>query len=424
MGAPRVLVVVQRSPGQSGKNADLFSFFTKQTQKQQAEGNGNGAASKHTFTASSSKESIPEDYDMISDDDNEEYTSERKPQSASMVGLAAKKRARGTNCFQMDDGIMPTSSQKFARKPITEKRDVDDMRPWAERFSPANLDELAVHKKKVADVRAWLDEVMNGRMRQRLLILKGSAGTGKTTTVQLLSRAMECELLEWRNPIGSVAGSDGSLSMAAQFEEFMGRGGKFGQLDVVSGDRNIPSKPEVKTLDRRKRIIVIEEFPNTFTRSSAALQSFRSTILQYLASNTPPLSMMHNSSSRDSVTPVVMIISETLLTTTSASADSFTAHRLLGPEILQHPGVGTIEFNAIAPTLLTKALELVAQKESRKSGRRKTPGPLVLRRLGEIGDIRSAIGSLEFLCLRGDIDGDWGLRFRLGKSRKAARGWL
>ncbi|EHK99288.1 putative Checkpoint protein rad17 [Glarea lozoyensis 74030] len=138
---------------------------------------------------------------------------------------------------------------------------------------------------------------------------------------------MDCEVLEWRNPVGSVATGDGFQSMSAQFEEFLGR----------------------------------------------------------------------------------------------ASADSFTAHRLLGPEILQHPGVGVIEFNPIAPTLLAKALETVVQKESRKSGRRKTPGPLVLKRLGEIGDIRSAIGSLEFLCLRGDVDGDWGAKVAFGKGKKASK---
>ncbi|TQS31889.1 hypothetical protein Golomagni_07817, partial [Golovinomyces magnicellulatus] len=100
---------------------------------------------------------------------------------------------------------------------------------------------------------------------------------------------------------------------------------------------------------------------------------------------------------------------------------SLTAHRLLGPEILRHPGVGVIEFNAIAPSLLAKALELVVQKEARKSGRRRTPGPLVLKRLGEIGDIRSAISSLEFLCLKGDQEADWGGRVAFTKQKKGVK---
>jgi cell cycle checkpoint protein len=402
---------------EKGKSGDIFTFFTKQAQRQQAEASANGNTSNPKHNVQSSK---PEEDDLISDNDD---VVETKAQHSSLVGLAAKKRARGAEAFQVGNGDLPSASQKFLMKPKpqVESKAEEDMRPWAERFSPSSLDELAVHKKKVADVRTWLEDVINGRMRQRLLLLKGAAGTGKTSTLQLLARAMDCDILEWRNPVGSVATSDGIQSMSAQFEEFMGRGGKFGQLDIFSAGQPIDSKSDIKPLDRRKNLILIEEFPNTFTRSSTALQSFRSTILQYLASNTPPLSMVLNNSSRDPITPVVMIISETLLTTTSASADSFTAHRLLGPEILQHPGVATIEFNAIAPTILAKALELVVQKESRKSGRKRTPGPLVLKKLGEVGDIRSATGSLEFLCLRGDVDGDWGAKIAFGKTKKGTR---
>lgn len=399
------------------KSGDLFTFFTKQALRQQAVDVGTGSTSKPDPELQNFKESKHEDNDLISDDD----LMGSKAQPASMVGQAARKRARGTDILKNGDQSAPSANQKFVFKPIALEgfKSEDDTRPWAERFAPVDLNELAVHKKKVADVRTWLEDVISGRMRQRLLILKGAAGTGKTTTVQLLAKAMDCDVLEWRNPVGSMATGDGSQSMAAQFEDFMGRGGKFGQLDLFSEIGAVLPKQQVKPLDRRKQIILVEEFPNTFTRTSTALQSFRTTILQYLASNTPPLSLaFNNRDEKELITPVVMIVSETLLTTTSASADSFTAHRLLGPEILVHPGVGVIEFNAIAPTLLAKALELVVQKESRKSGRRKTPGPQVLKKLGEVGDVRSAIGSLEFLCLRGDTDGDWGAKVAFGKAKK------
>jgi cell cycle checkpoint protein len=396
------------------KSGDIFTFFTKQAQRQQAESGGSKIASKPKLASQSSRELNIEDDDFISDDD---FSKDKINSSSSMVGQAARKRARGTDAFKTGDESLPIASQKFIMKPREkETKSEEDMRPWAERFAPTSLDELAVHKRKVTDVQAWLENVMNGRLRQRLLILKGAAGTGKTTTVQLLAKAMNCDVLEWRNPVGSVATSDGYQSIAAQFEEFMGRGGKFGQLDIFSENGKVPSIQEVKPLDRRKQIILVEEFPNTFTRSSTPLQSFRSTLIQYLASNTPPLTAFNVKASSEPIIPVVMVISETLLTTTSASADSFTAHRLLGPEILQHPGVGVIEFNAIAPTFLAKGLELIVQKESRKSGRKKTPGPQVLKRLGEIGDIRSAIGSLEFMCLRGDVD-DWGSKVAFGKKK-------
>ena len=41
-----------------------------------------------------------------------------------------------------------------------------DPRPWAERFEPRSLEELAVHKKKVSDIRNWLENVLQGRDRK------------------------------------------------------------------------------------------------------------------------------------------------------------------------------------------------------------------------------------------------------------------
>ncbi|KAI1767412.1 hypothetical protein GGR53DRAFT_518480 [Hypoxylon sp. FL1150] len=377
------------------KSADLVSMFSRQAQR--------------APTASPTKK---DDIisDPISDDDD---VGEHRAASTSRVGQTARKRFRDAPQSQPSSGPAIMSSQKFLKPPKlqSESSAGDDQRPWSERFGPINLDELAVHKKKVADVRRWLEDVMAGRLRQRLLILK----------VRLLAKDMRCELMEWRNPAGSLGATQGGQLASAQFEEFMGRGGKFGQLDtdLDSPPSSIGNKAGVD--DNTKKLILIEEFPNTFTRSSTALTSFRSTILQYLASNTPSLASLSHQTSADPITPVVIVISETLLTTTSASADSFTAHRLLGPEITRHPGCCMIEFNAIAPTLLAGALDLVVQKEARKSGRKRTPGPLVLKRLGEIGDIRSAISSLEFLCLKGDTDTDWGSKVTFTKPKRGAK---
>ena len=105
--------------------------------------------------------------------------------------------------------------------------------------------------------------------------------------------------------------------------------------------------------------------------------------------------------------PLVLIITETLLSSSTAATDSFTAHRLLGSEICNHALVTIMEFNPVAQTLMMKALEVVVKKEARDTGRRRTPGPAVLGRLAEIGDLRSAVNSLEFLCIRGDEQTGW-----------------
>jgi cell cycle checkpoint protein len=388
-----------------GKSADLKTLFSKQAQN----------------PPKPRQASVPIE-DLISDPISEEDDiSEIKSSSISLVGQHARKRARDASS-QDAGAAAPTASQRFLKPPKPAVPD-DDLRPWSERFGPKNLDELVVHKKKVSDVRRWLEDVLNGRLRQRILILKGPAGSAKTTTLRLLANEMGLQVLEWKNPANNT--STGFVSSSAKFDEFLGRSGKFGALemddDVPTPSMTPSSSWNADAKANARRLMLIEEFPNTFSRSSSALTSFRSSILSYLSTHTPSLASFGQKRRAESIQPVVIIISETLLTTTSASADSFTAHRLLGPEILRHPGLAMVEFNPVAPTLLAKALELVVQKESRKSGRRRTPGPLVLKQLGEIGDIRNAISSLEFLCLKGDQEADWGAKVTFTKPKKGVR---
>ncbi|CCU82428.1 cell cycle checkpoint protein RAD17 [Blumeria hordei DH14] len=354
------------------------------------------------FSRQALKEASIDDLDLISDWDEDDL--EFIIPSSSVNNVKTKKNIcfKDLQSFQ-NKGNNLSGSQKFLPKQTPSDRpSSDDTRPWAERFAPASLEELAVHKRKVANIKTWLEDVINGRKRKRILLLKGAAGTGMA------------------NPIGSISSSNGLLSMSAQFDEFLSRGEKFGQLELFATDKKMPKIEDKTPLDRRKSIILIEEFPNTFSTSSCTLQSFRSSILQYLTSNTPS-SLKYEKTSSNFIVPVILVVSETRLTTSTSSADSFTAHRLLGPDILQHPGLETIEMNPIAPTIMTKALETIVQKESRKSGRKKTPGIEVLKRLGEVGDIRSAISSLEFLCLRGDIDGDWSASVEYAKNKKIGR---
>jgi cell cycle checkpoint protein len=72
-------------------------------------------------------------------------------------------------------GTVISSSQRFMKPSKPEpnqgntafRLDNDVLsRPWAERFAPTSLEELAVHKKKVADVQNWLTAVLQGRDRR------------------------------------------------------------------------------------------------------------------------------------------------------------------------------------------------------------------------------------------------------------------
>ena len=309
------------------------------------------------------------------------------------------------NGLNLSQNAPPPLSQRFAKPAIPQRKSTsvdvpsgeETHRPWSDRYGPLNLDELAVHKKKVTDVQKWLQDVLSGLDDRRLLVLKGPAGSGKSTTVSLLSNALNVPSISWNNPTAAEAGS--TATVAAQFNEFLNRSGQYGSLDFDG-----PVKIEASS---SKRILVVEEFPTNMTRSSAAIDSFRSVLLQYVARSASTLPGVFKQSTLDINPPVITIVTESLLTSTTAATDSFTAHRLLGPEISNHPLVTIIEFNPVAPTFVTKALDLVIKKEARDSKRRRAPGPSVIQRLADMGDIRSAVNSLEFLCVRGDSNGDW-----------------
>ncbi|KAF1999474.1 Rad17-domain-containing protein [Amniculicola lignicola CBS 123094] len=365
--------------------------------------------------------------DIIDSSEDERPTKPHASKAAPPNSLATREKGTDESA-QLLRGL-PKGSQRFRlttngsrnTPPPSQVLPIDDIdtKPWNERFSPVTLDELAVHKRKVSDVRTWLSNVFNGKERKRLLLLKGPAGSGKTTTISLLSKELGIHLHEWKNPTSSTPSSEGFVSVTAQFEDFVGRTCAFGSLtfDEPIPARSVPPTPSSQS--RQRQMVLVEEFPNTFTRASSTLQSFRSSILNYLSTATPSATSFFSTKvgPDQPITPIIMIVSETLLSTNTAAADSFTAHRLLGPEILTHPGVSVVEFNPIAATFMTKALELIVLKEARKSGRRKTAGPQVIQRLSELGDIRSAASSLEFLCLRGDEDEGWGGRVTFTKKK-------
>lgn len=303
---------------------------------------------------------------------------------------------------------------------------VTDPHPWPERFAPVSSADLAVHPKKVAEVRSWLEHVLDGFSKQRLLILKGPAGTGKTATINALSNELGFEVVEWKNPSsatrGDMYGEAGAFSagLTGVFEEFIGRAGRFGSLEMVSTAS--PSTMAGNTIKcahsdtgGTKKIILIEDFPNAlFTSSPAPLASFRHTIKSFLAIPPPPRNV-------PPLPPLVLIVSESAAVT---GPDAFTAHRLLSLEILHHPLVTSIIYNKIAPTFMLKALSAVMARESRESGRKSGPSKPLMEALAASGDVRSAIMGLEFLGVNGELGAFSEKVAPTGKRKKLGAGEL
>ena len=238
-----------------------------------------------------------------------------------------------------------------------------------------------------------------------------------------MSRELGFESVEWANVVNVSSAGETYGSAVSRFDEFLNRSGTYSSL-LVGGNSAKESGPteSIRLPGPRQKVIILEEFPVTLPFREESLKAFRASVLRYL-SNSWPRSAFHTKPSSEappSQAPVVMIISESWASASASGSDGLTAHRLLGPDLLSHPAVTSIEFNPIAPTMVIKALQLIARKEARQSGRRRSPGAEVLKTLSELGDLRSATGCLEFLCRKGGKDGDWSGRIAATKGGKAA----
>lgn len=118
------------------------------------------------------------------DQQNEVLNRRKLPISGNHANLSSTQR------------FPPSSVPKFVKPTPTVKRTFPpepafatqaqepDHRPWADRYAPSNLEELAVNKKKVADVQRWLSDVLSGRDRRVCSVLLLSRSVPLTFSIE------------------------------------------------------------------------------------------------------------------------------------------------------------------------------------------------------------------------------------------------
>ncbi|KAH7905330.1 Rad17 cell cycle checkpoint protein-domain-containing protein [Hygrophoropsis aurantiaca] len=293
--------------------------------------------------------------------------------------------------------------------------DTDDGRLWVDRYEPKTEEDLAVHKRKVEDVRRWLLEAFDGgpsaklQKYRRILALTGPAGTAKTTTLRVLARELGFDILEWRNSMSDRGSSRGTReefeALFDKFQAFLTRASTC--QNVFSSNTSGPSSSQARTTqssqssaqtqtpsDSSKRhLILLEDLPNllhlpTQARFHAALQS----LCTPTASSVP-------------TPPIVVIISDSGLRGEQNDDDNWEKGRQWGKkEVLDVRNVLGPEFNPIAPTLMTKALQALlathfSSSSSHAKGKPPTRDILDIVVESSNGDIRSAVMALQFACI-------------------------
>lgn len=87
-----------------------------------------------------------------------------KAQAHGETAATKKQNLRdGSQKFKIPEYATSTATDPRISSVVESRSKAIDLRPWAEKYGPNNLEELMVHKRKVSDVRNWLENVLRGQ---------------------------------------------------------------------------------------------------------------------------------------------------------------------------------------------------------------------------------------------------------------------
>ncbi|CAN6307321.1 unnamed protein product [Urochloa humidicola] len=245
---------------------------------------------------------------------------------------------------------------------------------WVEKYTPHSLPELAVHKKKVDDVKKWLEQKLTAPKQGVggwTLVLTGQTGVGKSATVKAIAADLGADLCEWTTPVPTlwaehVHANSGLryISKLEEFENFVEKIRKYAMLC-----------PSSTTPQRKLIIILIDDIPVTSGR--AAFARLEKCLTGLIRSTQVPtvisLTHYHKSESNDSA----MWNSEEL------------------ESLLQGAGAHKIAFNPVTTNSIKKVLIRICKEEKYDASEEL----LQQIAISSGGDIRHAIMSLQYYCL-------------------------
>jgi cell cycle checkpoint protein len=170
------------------------------------------------------------------------------------------------------------SGRKRARKAdnhtqntvMDEYNNTNNVVMWVEKFAPKSSSELCVAPKKLKEIKSWVQNSMSSisksqQQQQKLLVLVGSPGIGKSTTIRIIARELNTSILSWNESFHQRTSTDihsGGLFSVEQtsalnsFNEFLQQSGSgIASLQVVSSS-------EDRSINNSNAIILLEDLPN------------------------------------------------------------------------------------------------------------------------------------------------------------------
>ncbi|XP_057544701.1 cell cycle checkpoint protein RAD17 isoform X2 [Amaranthus tricolor] len=264
----------------------------------------------------------------------------------------------------------------------TDYRRFEETVPWADKYTPLSVEELVVHKKKVEEVRRWFEEKLANTeqwLQSYVLLITGLAGTGKSATVRAVVSEFGANICEWNTPTPTIwqehvhnlnAGMR-YISKLDEFENFVERVRKYGMLSSSL------TKP------RQPMVLLIEDLPVANGRNA---QGRLLNCLQLLVKSVkvPTVILITEYSASDSSDSAMRFWEEV-----SSSLESAGACKVAFPEL---------SFFCWRVNSIKKVLSGICRQENYNTSCKLVN--LIANACG--GDIRHAIMTLQYACLKQD----------------------
>lgn len=251
---------------------------------------------------------------------------------------------------------------------------------WVDKYEPHSFQELAVHHKKVEEVKMWFEERLRMRpvkeaFHSHVLVVTGPAGVGKSATIKVIASHLGATLREWRAPTPTIwqehvhNSNSGTLytSKLDEFEHFVERTRKFGLLPAsFAGDAKAAA------------ILLIDDLP--VVNGNVAYKRLKSCLHHLVQSAHIPTAILVTDYGKSDMI--------------DSPAHSFEKIQLS----LQSAGACKVSFNPITVNSIKKTLSRISRQEQCYPSAEQID--LIANASG--GDIRHAITSFQFFCLKPD----------------------
>ncbi|KAK4843174.1 hypothetical protein QYF36_004941 [Acer negundo] len=248
---------------------------------------------------------------------------------------------------------------------------------WVDKYKPCSVEELAVHKKKVEEIKTWFEKRLRTKddSSNHVLVITGPAGVGKSATIHVIASHLGARLYEWNTPTPTIwqehvhncNSGVRYTSKLDEFENFIDRIRKYGLIT-----------PSFTGESRSSIILVIDDLPVTNGRT--AFERLQNCLLLLV---------------RSVRIPTAIVVTEC----EKVDSGDYTPRSF---EELQsslvNAGACKVAFNPITNNSIKKTLLRICRQEQCSL----TAEQIDLLAKASGGDIRHAITSLQLVCMNFD----------------------